>query len=198
DVCRRPAGLRPSGGLYRQLTRSRDRQQSVHAGRRRRRCPRTVSNRVVRIRSNAFGRLERTAAKAAPRGCDPGAKFVRSINSPSRQFSSQGTRDFMKHLSTLLAACRDSVIFGLVAFLVSTTTAHAGPIISYDFTATVSKVTDGQNFKLNGAIPVGASVTGSFIYDAGVAGTPVNPRPSTVYLGAFLSNSVNIGGGLLL
>ncbi len=85
---------------------------------------------------------------------------------------------------------------GAVGLTVAATRPAAAAIISYDFTGSVTTVTDNTNFALNGTIPLGTAATGSFSYDASVAGTPLDAN-STWYPGAPVAFSVNVGGGLL-
>jgi hypothetical protein len=81
-----------------------------------------------------------------------------------------------------------------VAVLASAAQGTAG-IVTFQFTGTVAAVSDGPNFALNGAVPTGTTVTGSFGYNTATAGTSMGPTTS-FYSGAPLAFSVNIGGGL--
>jgi len=85
-----------------------------------------------------------------------------------------------------------------VGMLVTARSVHAGPLVTYDFTGTVTKVTDSSTFALHGAISAGTSVTGSFTYDPGVAGFVTGNPNVSVHPGAAIKFSVNIGGGLLV
>ena len=87
----------------------------------------------------------------------------------------------------------------LAALLVLTSTsAFAGPILTYDFTGHVSFVNDETNFNLNGTIPIGTGATGSVSYEAGgVAGIAASPH-ITDYPETSIAFSVNIGAGALV
>ena len=77
------------------------------------------------------------------------------------------------------------------------TAAYAGPILTYDFTGTVSFVNDDTNFNLNGTIPIGTGATGSVTYEAGVAGSAIS-ADGTQYPETSIAFSVNIGSGALV
>ena len=82
-----------------------------------------------------------------------------------------------------------------VIVVFSSAAAHAGPMITYDFTGTVTSVIDNDNFKLNGTIPTGTAATGRFTYEAGVPG--FSGFGETAYAEPSLSFSLNIGSGLV-
>jgi hypothetical protein len=73
----------------------------------------------------------------------------------------------------------------------------AADVVTYNFTGSVTSVTDGAHFALNETIPVGTAVTGSFSYDTAVVGVPFDFNHQATYAGAPVAFSVNVGGGLL-
>jgi len=86
----------------------------------------------------------------------------------------------------------------LAALVVLTSaSAFAGPILTYDFTGKVSFVNDETNFNLNGTIPIGTGATGSVTYEAGVAGSAVSTH-GTQYPESSIAFTLNIGGGALV
>ena len=112
--------------------------------------------------------------------------FVRLLFSITTRAS---RRLFMRIQATSLAA---------LVVLNCSISAQAGPIVTYDFTATVAGTLDYPgNFNLNGTVPAGAGATGSFTFDAGAPGDSFGPT-LTVYDETSMLLSLNIGGGLFI
>src|SRR5580765_5086729 len=95
-----------------------------------------------------------------------------------------------------IIVCVYAILAGGMLFAVFPTWASAG-VITYDFTGIVASVTDNVNFSLNGTIPIGASVTGTFAYDPNVPAGLDTPD-TTFYPKSAVSLSLNIGNGLLV
>src|SRR5262245_24605126 len=66
---------------------------------------------------------------------------------------------------------------------------------TYNFTGSVTSVNDGTAFALNGTIPFGTAVIGSFSYDAAAPASISTPNQAT-YPTAPVAFSVNVGGRL--
>ena len=84
-----------------------------------------------------------------------------------------------------------------VVVLTCAISAQAGPILTYDFTGTVQTVNETDSFRLNGTIPIGTKVTGSFTYEAGVPGNSIAGF-GVDYPDTAVRFSVNIGGGIFV